>query len=137
MSARDLKRLAESVIDRRSELKLTQEEFALRGGINVKTVTRVEKGQIDPRVKTLGALDRAAGWASGSARGILEDGRPPTLLDDLGDLYKQEPRDEVEQAILDLDDLPKDNQWAAIVKYRKKNADKRRRQDSPLDQPGA
>lgn len=79
MSQRDLKRLAQAVQDRRAELSLSQGEFARRGNMGLKTVQRIEAAKIDPRVQTLGKLDAAADWRPGSARRVLEGGRPASL----------------------------------------------------------
>jgi transcriptional regulator with XRE-family HTH domain len=75
VAGRDFKRLANAVLDRRAYLGLTQEAFAARANLAVKTVQRVEDGQ-ESRPKTLGALDRAAGWVSGSARKVVAGGEP-------------------------------------------------------------
>jgi transcriptional regulator with XRE-family HTH domain len=138
MAARDLKRLGQGVMDRRGELDQTQEEFAAAGGLAVKTVQRVERALIDmPRTKTLGGLDKAAGWVSGSARGLLEEGRPPTLRDQ-GDahLYERVLRDEVEEALMDITELPEENRWAKIFQRRTRIAESQDRQGLPMDQEG-
>jgi transcriptional regulator with XRE-family HTH domain len=135
MSVRDLKSLGESLRDRRGELGLTQEEFAKRAEISLKTYQRVERGEITPRVKTLGALDRAARWVPGGARGLLEDGRTPTLIDDVAvGIFERIPRDEAERAILALKELSEDSQWAAIVNYRRNLAESARQ--DPLGRMG-
>jgi len=84
VSARDLERLAKSLTDRRGELSLTQEEFVRRAGtsadgkpaLSLKQLQRIEQAKVNPRPKTLGALDRAAGWTPGSARQVIEGGVP-------------------------------------------------------------
>lgn len=40
--------------------------------MSVKTLQRVEAASVDPRPKTLGAIDRAAGWPAGRSRALLE-----------------------------------------------------------------
>lgn len=76
MAKRDFKRLGKAIEARRGELGLTQAEFADRGGIALKTVSRLENGTADPRQKTLGAVDRAAEWATGTALRITEGVEP-------------------------------------------------------------
>lgn len=86
VTPRDLKRLADAVIAARTELGLSQEAFAERAGsglerMSVKTLQRVEAAAVDPRPKTLGAIDRAAGWPSGRSRALLQGDEitdPPT-----------------------------------------------------------
>lgn len=73
---RDLKRLASAVKTAREQLGLSQEEFAKRGELALKTVQRLEWGSVVPRSKTLNGLDRAADWPPGAARGILDGVRP-------------------------------------------------------------
>ena len=46
-------RLVESIVDRRKELGLTQEEVALRAGIRQSAVARLEGGGAIPRLDTL------------------------------------------------------------------------------------
>lgn len=82
MTSRDLKRLADAVVALRTELGLSQEAFAERAGtgrdrMSVKTLQRVEAAAVDPRPKTLGALDRAAGWTPGHARALVEGEEAP------------------------------------------------------------
>jgi transcriptional regulator with XRE-family HTH domain len=71
MSASDPKRLGTAITDRRGVLGVTQEEFAARIGMPVKTLQRIEAGKITrPRPKTLGLLDKGAEWPDGHARRI-------------------------------------------------------------------
>lgn len=78
VASRDLKRLSKAVTQRRTELSLTQEQFAARAGeggqaLSVKALQRLENGLISaPRPKTLGAIDRAAGWPAGRASAVWE-----------------------------------------------------------------
>lgn len=65
--------LARAIKDRRAELQLTQEEFASRGGLKLKTLQRAEGGS-KPHPKTLGGIDIAAEWPLGRARQI-QDGQ--------------------------------------------------------------
>jgi transcriptional regulator with XRE-family HTH domain len=69
------------VVAARNELRLSQEEFAARGSIGLKTVQRIEGGKVVPRGKTLTSLDDASGWPSGTARAIYERDapRPPSV----------------------------------------------------------
>jgi transcriptional regulator with XRE-family HTH domain len=90
MPQEDPRRLGLAVRDRRGELGLSQEDFSRRAGsgLSLKQLQRIERGMVRPRAATLGALDRAAGWTSGSARRVLDGGEPslaqpePELLDD-------------------------------------------------------
>lgn len=73
-------RLATGVLAARERLRITQEEFAERSGLALKTIQRVEQGQINPRTKTFAGLDQGAGWAPGSASALFRDGREPAVL---------------------------------------------------------
>jgi transcriptional regulator with XRE-family HTH domain len=82
VASRDLKRLADAVVQRRAELGLSQEEFAERAGtgddrLPIKTLQRVELQKATPRAATLGAIDRAAGWPTGRARTLLDGDQAP------------------------------------------------------------
>lgn len=81
--ARD--QLARAIIAARGRLRVTQEEFAARAGLSLKTVQRIELRKIAPQTKTLTGLDRGAGWKPGSARRLYEDGRRPVLDGDRED----------------------------------------------------
>lgn len=83
MSRRDVKSLAQAVKDVRSELGLSQREFAERGELSPLTVQRIEAERVEPRTKTYAGLDKAARWPPGTARAIAEDGgkRPPLSAD--------------------------------------------------------
>lgn len=122
---RGLKSLADYVIARRGELGLTQEEFARGGGIHVKTLQRIERGEITPRAKTIGAIDRAAGWESGSTRAIINGGEP-TLPDSgeygPGGLREKTIRDDFERRVMELDTIPIDERWTMIVAHRERHA---------------
>jgi transcriptional regulator with XRE-family HTH domain len=76
---RDLKRLADAIKDARGKLGVTQDEFARRAAnLSLPNLQRLEKAAVNnPQAKTLSALDEAAGWEPGSARGVLEYSRPP------------------------------------------------------------
>ena len=57
-----LRRMAELVLDRRSELKLTQEEVAYRAGVSVSTIRLIETvGRDNYRSATLSAVSEALG----------------------------------------------------------------------------
>lgn len=117
VSERDLKRLAQAIIDRRGELRVTQEEFAARGNFSVKTVSRLEQASITPRATTLHSIDLAAGWQSGSARIVLYGGSPTTVTD----MFARELRDEVEEAIWEMS-LPEEQRWEEIFARRRRLA---------------
>jgi len=56
---------------------LTQEDFATRAGMSLKTVQRIEGGRATPRAVTLNLIDRIAPeafpqWAPGQARQIMD-----------------------------------------------------------------
>lgn len=71
-------KLARAVQSLRAELNLTQAEFGERGGVTERTVQRVEKSEsVSPR--TLGAIDRAAGWEPGTAQRVIE-GKPAPVI---------------------------------------------------------
>lgn len=63
----------------RERLDLTQEEFAERAVLSLKTVQRIELRRVRPTIKTFNGLDRGAGWKAGSARRLYEDGVVPEV----------------------------------------------------------
>lgn len=93
------KRLAQAVLARREELGLTQEEFAERAGLALKTIQRVELGQVVPRTKTFRGLDDGAAWSSGSARAVFRDGRGPVPQQAKRQLTPEAQREEIMRAL--------------------------------------
>lgn len=80
VAERDLKRLATAVVEARTLLGLTQEEFAVKCALSLPTIQRIEAANVTPRTKTYTGLDRGADWPAGTARRIVEEGfrpRPP------------------------------------------------------------
>lgn len=73
-------RLAEGVIAARERLQLTQEEFAEKAGLSLKTVQRVENKRATPQAKTFNGLDQGAEWVPGGARLLYEEGREPVEI---------------------------------------------------------
>ena len=72
--------LARAVKKRRLELGLRQGDLAVRGGPALATVGLIEKGKMrNPRPLTLGGLDRALEWVSGSAEAVLVGDEPIPL----------------------------------------------------------
>lgn len=82
-------RLADEVLRRRKQLKLTQPDVAQRGGLSVATVRAVEtnrSGRLSRRLRR--ALEQALDWQDGSVDAVLEGksaqvvtaaGAPPPL----------------------------------------------------------
>lgn len=74
-------KLGQAVKARRAELGLTQQDVAQAGGPSDTTQTGIENGTATAvSTATLRKLDFALGWASGSARHILENGGLPKQL---------------------------------------------------------
>ena len=89
VAERDLKRLGDALVAIRERLGLTQEDFATRAGMSLKTVQRIEGGRAKPRAVTLNLIDRIApdafpDWAPGRARQIMDGsaGAPATAQPD-------------------------------------------------------
>lgn len=99
MAARNSKRLAEAIEARRGELGITQAEFAERGGLALKTVSRLENGGTEARSTTLAAIDRAAGWKNGSAARILVGGEPEAEDTSGTEIFPRRPADFNEEVI--------------------------------------
>lgn len=73
----DVGPLARAVRSRRLELGLRQADLAGRGGPALATVGLIESGrERSPRPLTLGGLDRALDWKSGSAAAVLRGEDP-------------------------------------------------------------
>jgi len=82
---RDWKRLAEAIRDARKVRGWRQEDLAEAAGIGYSTVQRAESSDgYKTMPLTIDKLERALGWAPGSAKMILEGGKP-TLLPDTGE----------------------------------------------------
>lgn len=79
VAERDPKRLGDALVSIREQLRLTQEEFAARAGVALKTLQRIELGRTVPRGKTLNRIDDTAGWEPGHARRLLEGDMPPSV----------------------------------------------------------
>jgi DNA-binding XRE family transcriptional regulator len=54
-------RLAGQLITRRRELRMTQQQLAAASGIHQSEISRIESGNGNPTLKTLGALTSALG----------------------------------------------------------------------------
>jgi transcriptional regulator with XRE-family HTH domain len=79
MTGPDHRRLADYVINRRTELDYaSQEELAEAAGVSLKTVGRLENGA-SVASATLGKVERALKWKPGSMRAVLI-GREPTPI---------------------------------------------------------
>ena len=63
--------LAAVVVDRRSDLGLTQAEFALKAGVGERTIQNVEAGK-RPQPLTLAAIARALGMETAELRRIAD-----------------------------------------------------------------
>ena len=76
----DLQRLGRYVSDRVAELGLTQEQVQELGGPSPATLRLIMSGgrkSLQP--SSVGGLERALQWASGSVRAILAEGEPTPL----------------------------------------------------------
>jgi DNA-binding XRE family transcriptional regulator len=81
--------LGEKVQEHRKRLRLSKEEAARRAGVNVKTWTQVERGEV-VRDTTYVGVEEALEWQSGSAEAVL-DGNDPVVVE----RAQEEPPDEV------------------------------------------
>jgi hypothetical protein len=73
-----LEYLAEVVLERRRELRLSKEVAARRGGMSVKTWTSVEEGR-PVRDTTYVGVETAMVWERGSVSAVLDGGDPTPL----------------------------------------------------------
>lgn len=76
--------LADEVLRRRKQLRLTQPDVAQRGGLSVATVRAVEtnrSGRLSRRLRR--ALERALEWQDGSVDAVLE-GKSPRVVNAAG-----------------------------------------------------
>jgi transcriptional regulator with XRE-family HTH domain len=67
----EVRTLATVVVDRRSDLGLTQAELALRAGVVERTVQNIEAGK-RPQPLTLAAIARALGMETAELRRIAD-----------------------------------------------------------------
>lgn len=86
----DIERLGRKLRERRTELGITQAEFAAATEaeglepVGQRTIVRLEAGiGSEPRPATLAGLDRGARWRPGSARTVALGGEPVPLAADL------------------------------------------------------
>lgn len=99
-------RLASEIVSVREQLRLTQEEFAARASLSLKTIQRVELGRVTPTTKTFNGLDQGASWPPGTARGFY--GSSARLAGDSGrhvDGNGAAPSSAARQRVLALTDV--------------------------------
>jgi hypothetical protein len=76
MAKQDWARLADFVIDRRTQLGMkTRRDLSRVTDINDRTIGKLELGQ-SVSASTMSTIERALGWAPGSWRRILDGGDP-------------------------------------------------------------
>ena len=76
--------LAEMVRRRREHLDLAQTDLASRGGPQVSTVSKVERGAQDRyNARTQRQIEKALGWGERTVKFLLGDGVPPDLGDEI------------------------------------------------------
>lgn len=98
-SAANRQRLASRVVQRRRELRLTQEQVYERGGPSTATLRLIEKGaEVDYRRGTIGPLERALEWTEGSIDAILH-GDEATAVSESVSTSSEDHR-----VLLDIDD---------------------------------
>ena len=79
------KRLADYVRTARDERSWSQAELAEQAGIGLSTVALLERGAYRTRIpNTVPAVERALGWAPGSARAVLAGGEPRPTRQQVG-----------------------------------------------------
>lgn len=117
----DAQNLARHVRQRRG--KLSQLDIAERGGPSTTTQSVIESGELvsAPQTSTLAKLDRALGWAPGSAEAVLYGGIPTELpgWPDVEPVIRADPRvarwtptAEADVKAMNLDELAE--YWAAV-----------------------
>lgn len=79
MSAEDL---GKAIRERRNELRLTQVELSLRGGVSEATIRRIEHAEAGEtlRPSTFRRLDASLEWIEGSSHGLLHSGLSPEVM---------------------------------------------------------
>lgn len=109
----DWERLADFVKARRGALGLTQDELATSAGVDKKTLYAVESAPGRRRMKTLGGLERALGWAEGSIRQVLNGGEPTMAQED----YEVQSRDEGRRrtVVAKIHQLPADDAALELI----------------------
>jgi transcriptional regulator with XRE-family HTH domain len=72
------RRLGEIVAHERARLRMSQQEFANRAKLSMRTVSNVEQGLISgrPSDKTKRGIEEALGWAEGDFVRVLGGGEP-------------------------------------------------------------
>lgn len=73
----DFARLGRYIVQRRTELRMTQEDIRASGGPGTLTLRKLEAGKASNyRPMVIAHLEAALGWANGSADRILNGGEP-------------------------------------------------------------
>lgn len=92
MSPQDL---AAAVHARRTELRMTQEAIAAKGGPSAINVRKIEKGVAwHLQWETFTQLDRALRWQAGSAAALFDDGAPPAAAVEHPELHAQRSKND-------------------------------------------
>lgn len=79
-------RLQHFVTERRHALNISRAEVQARGGPSPSTMNKALAGSRRLSRPTLGRLDRALGWAPGSAAAVLQGGTPTARIPAPGDV---------------------------------------------------
>ncbi len=110
----DHQRAARGAVARRGELGLTQEELAVRAGVDIKTIGNFERRGRWPIARTRARIERALGWMPGELDRIAnETAEPKTLA----------ARDGWERSVLTNPDLPDDEKREIIETSRRVRAE--------------
>lgn len=99
---------------------------------SIRSLEMLEAGSPGVGQSILFAVGRALpNWNEDTPRVILEGGPiPSTQVTDR--LYERVLRDETEEALMDITELPEDNRWAKIFQRRKKLDEEQGSQGSPM-----
>lgn len=116
MAIQDPELAGRCVLDRRTDLGWTQAELAKEAGVDVSTISGLERAEHMPRPATQARIEAALGWQRGSLRAALA-GRPPLLA---GEESAEPPRylDPAEQYIADTPGLTREEAEVFVAMYR-------------------
>jgi transcriptional regulator with XRE-family HTH domain len=113
---RDANRLADFVLGKRAELKISQIELARRMGTDVRTVRRIEAGQSVSK-RTMAAIDVALELPHGSARAAAEGGELPEATPPAPE-FPADLQDDVERQLWSIEGLTEEERWQYIDLHR-------------------
>lgn len=123
-------RLGRLIRRARSAMQESPEVFVERAGISIKTLYRLEAGQVPARTRTLVAIDRGFGWPLGTTEDILAGADLPATP-----IESERPKSRAELEIEASDVLTRRQKDALIRTLHELQAERDREIGDQTDRP--